>query len=413
MKFILTGFFVLMIIQPMWAQFNPLVTSRDSINFISKEKILHDLDDYARGIAQNHIQPFTQIKRRDFFDEIQKIKDSADKYDVDGLLTQLLKVNAMIQDEHTYIMYTSIDVFPLACYWFEEGIYITRTEHENLDMLHSRVIAVNDLPIDEVVRRISELSPDKNIAAFKTAVQKYLFDPFVIHGLQVSPSRTNVVYTVVTLKNDTVKFTPVAKDRRSVNLSLGFDPKVFLRYSRKGNYWYKYIDSGNYIYFKYTSCYDQDKTHLLIDMENDLMKEIEERGPAKIVIDMRENGGGRVNLLMPFIDKLSRTLLNKKGRIYVLIGRRTFSAAILNSVTLKTRTYAQLIGEETSGSVVHFGSVRQFTLPETRLMVRYSTQYVVTEEKYDGSLRPDVVIPEKFSDYSKGIDAALNYAVTH
>lgn len=38
---------------------------------ISKETILDDLNDYKRGIDRDHIDPFTLIKRKDFFAGIE------------------------------------------------------------------------------------------------------------------------------------------------------------------------------------------------------------------------------------------------------------------------------------------------------------------------------------------------------
>ena len=143
------------------------------------------------------------------------------------------------------------------------------------------------------------------------------------------------------------------------------------------------------------------------------MKEIAARRPAKIIIDLRDNGGGYPRLLSGFIDDIARSDLNRKGGIYVLIGRKTFSAAILNAVWLKNRTYATLVGEKAAGSVVHFGGVDYFDLPATGLKVMYSTQHVITSENYEGSLRPDIEVPDSFTDYTQGTDGPLQYAISH
>ena len=151
----------------------------------------------------------------------------------------------------------------------------------------------------------------------------------------------------------------------------------------------------------------------MVDLIKKLKKTIDSTEPDKIVIDMRDNGGGYPKLLDPFIEYLRMNRLNKKGHIYVLIGRKTFSAGVINSAAIRWQTDAILIGEETSGDVQFFGGVQYVTLPATGLMVQYSTHYRETREKYEGSLRPDVTIPETLADYSQGIDAALQYAITH
>jgi peptidase S41-like protein len=393
-----------------FAQYAPVKFLKDSINSINKNSILEDIDEYRKCIVRNHVSPFTNIKRSDFFDELDKIKDSADKYDIDQLLIQLLKVNAMIGDEHTLILYESRDIFPFGCYWFDEGIFIVGSDAANKSLLKSRIIAINDLPISEVVDRFSALAPDKNTASIRYYVASSLSDPFLLHGLQITTSRTDVTYTMVNSGGDTVKIKPVATDRRQTKIKWMDDD--FLRYSRKGSFWYKYEDSGQYIYFKYASCLD-DREHPFRYVEKSLVEAIETKNPTKIIIDLRDNRGGYTKLLQPFINSLARSDLNKKGRIYVLLGRKTFSAGIIAAVTLKKQTYATLIGEETSGSTTFFAGVKYFQLPATRLTMQYSTNYWATDEKYDGSLRPDLLIPEKFADYVAGTDAALEYAITH
>ncbi|MBC7553483.1 MAG: hypothetical protein H7257_05850 [Taibaiella sp.] len=343
---------------------------------INKEAILSDLDAYARGIADNHVHPFNAIKKKDFFAKIEEIKNTYTQYNIDVMLIKWLQVNALIGDEHTNIGYESIvrDRIPLNCYWFKEGIYITGTMANDLTHLYFRIIAVNNTPITE--------------------------------------SRNSAIFTIINLKGDTSKITTTPIDKRDARLLRGFDKESFLRMSVRGSYGFKYIDSGHFIYFRYASC-KEDTAHPFKDFEAKLISETKRPGRNKIIIDMRDNRGGSPRMLEPFIDYLNTSPLNRKGAIYVLTGRKTFSAAILNSVYLKNQTRAIIAGEETSGSVAHYGFIKQIKLPATRLTFTYSTQYVVTNERYDGSLQPDVLIPETFADYSTGVDAALNYAITH
>jgi hypothetical protein len=381
---------------------------------INKEAILSDIDDYAECLAKNHVDPFSYVRKSDFYEQLQHIKDSANGYNIDELLIKWLQLNALVQDEHTNIGYEAIvrDNFPFKCYLFEEGLYIVSATDANRQYLHSRIIAINGMPVKEIARRMATIIPDTNTAAIKYSFAQYLFDPFVLHGLGISTARGKVTYTLVSQKNDTTSITPVAVDKRETHLLKGFDPHSFLRTSIRERFGFKYLDSIKTVYFKYSSCVDDD-AHPFKNVKDRLTELINEREPRKIIIDLRDNGGGKARLLKPFIDFLNTSSLNKAGSIYVLIGRRTFSAAILNSVYLKNQTHAILVGEETSGSVAHYGAVIFQKLPATRITMSYSTQYVVTNEKYDGSLKPDVLIPEKFTDYVAGTDAALDYAIAH
>ena len=117
-------------------------------------------------------------------------------------------------------------------------------------------------------------------------------------------------------------------------------------------------------------------------------------------------------LFRPVLNDLARSDLNKKNKIFVLIGRKTFSAAIINTTGLKERTYAQVIGERTSGSTFFYGGVKYEILPATKLMMQYSTNFWAANEKNEGSLIPDIEIPETFKDFFICKDAALEYAIS-
>jgi hypothetical protein len=62
---------------------------------------------------------------------------------------------------------------------------------------------------------------------------------------------------------------------------------------------------------------------------------------------MRQNGGGdffvgRKDLIKPLKE---RPAINQKGKLFVLIGRQTFSAARVNAIDFRKDTNAILVGE--------------------------------------------------------------------
>ena len=381
--------------------------------YFTKEALVNDLDDFKFAVATLHIHPFDYIKKEEFFREIDNLKVTAGSCDAEQLLIGLKKINARIQDEHTTISYFSADRFPFNCYWFEEGIYITDASKEyRQQLLHAKIIAINSIPISEVVDSIIAILPDKNRAAIAAYAPEYVIDPGTLHGLGIAPARNNVEYTVLKLNGDTVNVCARAIIRKRPKAYTLPVKKTSLYHTQHPYYWYKYHDTGNYIYFNYAKCLP-DPDLPFRKLEDRLIHDIEHNYPDKIIIDLRENTGGYSWVLAHFIKFLNKSDLNRKEKIYVLVGRRTFSAAILDAVDLKNFTRAIIVGEETAGSVSHYGSVKDYFLRHTKLKIMYSTQYVVTTEEYEGSLKPDVNIPVRLSDYLNGTDAALQYAIDH
>jgi hypothetical protein len=67
----------------------------------------------------------------------------------------------------------------------------------------------------------------------------------------------------------------------------------------------------------------------------------------RIVLDMRNNSGGFTSILSPWIDEIQASRFNQPGRLYVITGRATFSAAMEATNHLHDRTAAIFVGEPT------------------------------------------------------------------
>ena len=126
---------------------------------------------------------------------------------------------------------------------------------------------------------------------------------------------------------------------------------------------------------------------------------------------MRHNGGGSSLQGTLFIRKLKHyKKINQEGKMFVIIGRNTFSSAIINTLNFKNQTIAIIIGEETAGSPDHYGEVKIFRMPSSGARVRYSTKYFNFTKKNMKSILPDIDVPVNFSDYEQGVDAAFELA---
>ena len=113
------------------------------------------------------------------------------------------------------------------------------------------------------------------------------------------------------------------------------------------------------------------------------------------------------------IRKIAKTKLRGNGSTYLMVGRKTFSSAIINSVDLIKEMNAVVVGEETGGRPNHFGEVDRFVLPESRLVVSYSTKYFKLLDEDIPSIIPDIPAPLTYSQYMSGTDPALEVILNH
>ena len=133
----------------------------------------------------------------------------------------------------------------------------------------------------------------------------------------------------------------------------------------------------------------------------------------KIILDFRYNQGGDSSVIEPFIQMLSDRKKEKPMQIYTLIGKETFSSAVMNAVKTKEELDAVLVGTPTGGNVNAFGEIKTFSLNHFPMKVSYSTKYFMLLPEYDkDSLYPDVTIPQDLSQILSGHDAEVEWVLT-
>ena len=105
------------------------------------------------------------------------------------------------------------------------------------------------------------------------------------------------------------------------------------------------------------------------------------------------------------------------GRVYVLIGRGTYSSAMLFAATVQHYELATLIGEETlpfCQGRQHYGDVVVISLPHSQLTIQISTAIftVMRADKKGGTrIVPDHKVAQKRRDTNNKIDTVEMFAL--
>ena len=377
----------------------------------TKEALVNDLDEYRDCMVVNDIDPFEKISKQDFITGIQNIKERAPSLNEDELLVAVMQLNARLADEHSILNGFNFAVLPFRFYWFKEGWYIISTDNENGAYLNARLLAVNNIPVNEVIEKIKTILPSTSDGYIKYSAPKLMVQNRILHGLDICDNIKSVTLKLLTEKGETINkkfdFTPGAAD-----LSNDTRSKSFLRFSKKSHYWFTYVDSAKAMYFNYTSCFP-DPVYPFAQLVIDFFKEAEQKNPEKIIIDLRQNDGGVRSAIKPFIFALYKSKYNKPNTIFVLTGRKTFSAGMNNIFDIGRVVPITTVGEQTGASINHLGQPQVLTLQNSGLQISYSTNHIVNKPNATGPAVPDVLITETFGDFMAGKDAALNYVFKH
>ena len=104
------------------------------------------------------------------------------------------------------------------------------------------------------------------------------------------------------------------------------------------------------IYFQYNVCWDQKDRPTFEAVVNELFQFMDNHPVDRLIFDVRQNSGGEPLIAEPLIKGLEkRKKFCEEGRLFVLVGRRTFSAALTNAVHLRGKAGARTVGEPSRG----------------------------------------------------------------
>jgi hypothetical protein len=101
---------------------------------------------------------------------------------------------------------------------------------------------------------------------------------------------------------------------------------------------------------------------------------------------------------------VARHALDPASQVFVIIGRQTFSSAVLNAIDFRSLG-ATLVGEPGGWKPSGYGSVTNLVLPNSGLQVSCSTRKF--SDVLGDALLPDVPAVLSFADYISERDPAL------
>src|SRR5262249_48090067 len=101
--------------------------------------------------------------------------------------------------------------------------------------------------------------------------------------------------------------------------------------------------------------------------------------------------------------------INSRGHLLVIIGPNTFSAAMANAAQFRSQTAAILVGQPIGEKPDSYQEPRQMTLPNSHLVVRYSTRFYKFVESGENIIRPDQEIKTSWTDFKAGRDPVLEW----
>ena len=391
-----------------------------------------DIDYLKSELPKRHKNLFFQISHEEFSSKLDSLKNELPNMDDIDIALNLQQILSLVGDSHTdisYFKYISNNLkYPIRYYWLKDGLYVIGTIQEYNTILGKKLYSINDIPVNKILDRISTLIPKENEAIIRHRAPNLMVFSQVLNFLKITKGDsakhifsnslgelTNISIKTVNHLSSNTK--PIKLISEKLPLCLKHQNTLF---------WSEYIADKKILYVQYNKCWSkeleqkfgsEERAKNLPSFEkfsSNLINTIQDKKIGKFIFDIRFNPGGSSIQGARLVEKLAKLQqINQKGKVFVIIGRRTFSSAVLNALDFQNLTHALLVGEPTSGKPNHFGEVKQFKLPESGLEINYSTKYFKRSSIDLNSLIPDIMAEMSIEDFKKGIDIAFEAILSY
>jgi Peptidase family S41 len=379
---------------------------------MTPDKWREDINYFANQLTKKHKNAFHAITTEQFNQAITDLTNAVVSLPDYQVAVKLQQITASVGDAHTYVhLPDTFKRYPIGLYWFDKDLYAIRTMPEYKAALGTRLVKIGELTIAQVNEKLSSvLSQSENKWFDLNNSPGYIMVPEILVTLGIVSDLGHASFVFLDENNKEVKLdlVPVTSDPKAVWLPAAKQVPLS-RQRPTEQFWFTYLDDINAVYVNFKS-YDDLNQNLkkLFDL-------IEEKKAIRLIIDIRQNGGGDyTKVRRGFIPLIKENpVLNQKDNLYIITGRRTFSAAMTNAIDFKKETNATIIGEPPGEKPNSYQENDEMKLPNSGLVISYSTKYYKFLDEDVPAFMPDVQIEPNWKDYMEGRDPVMEWIINN
>jgi hypothetical protein len=341
---------------------------------------------------------FSTAERREFNAIVAAAMDTADSLSPAAFELRVMRAVAVARNGHTSVrsLLRFLPPLPLRAWWFADGLHVVSAAPDLAHLLGARIDALGEITADNALAAVAPIiagTPQRvrYLSAF------YLMSAPVLHwiGAIDSPEAAAITFR---LRDGSTRelnlrpaatFDPAFTERPYFGYSAlipgdatlpGRWPHVLdnfappLAYGKPTDLFSAWIGPREEIlYIRSNDIRGSDESPLDRKLQRLLSDEVVPRRPQHAIIDLRLNQGGNFFNTILFTQALPR-LLPPDGKICVLVGRATFSAALVTAAMLKANggDRTLVIGETMGDADRFWAEGGNKTLPHSKIDVRYS-----------------------------------------
>ncbi len=369
-----------------------------------------------------HPNLFWRTPEADFKQAVAKLDADIPYRTDEQIKVGLMQIVARV-DGHTQIGIfqpaLNFHLYGLRLYTFSDGIYVVDAQPQYKEAIGKKLVAVGSTDVDSVYKEVSSVAPHDNDVMLKLTTAFYMIVPEVLHAMGITDDVNQPAFMVEDAAGQRTTFnpTPLTLDEylkwsNGTFITLPPNPDVlYLQHQYDEAFWYTYLADSKTLYIQYNEVTRVTVSGKSMQQFADEIEAFVETTPIdRTIIDMRHNPGGDNHFYPPLLRLLQQNeTLNRPGRLYVIIGRMTLSAAVNFVTELEQSLHPIFVGESTGEPPNLYADARPIILPNAKIQVDVSSHYVQKSTADDTrlALEPSISTPLSSTDYFNGRDPAL------
>jgi len=346
-----------------------------------------------------------------------------------GVIVELMRLDALVGDGHSNVSpwrdpEIRFSELPIALYQFADGVFVRAAAAADSGLVGAKVVRIGGVPIEEALARVHPLIGHDNAMGLKTWAPVLLTMPEILEAVGLSQDADHATFTLEQGgRMREVTLGPIGPyPMRSGEPDRSWMPRAGWIDARRRTplwladagdlYWHRALPESKALYCQ-VNAIQQDPADSIAAFMKRALAAADAMEARKFVLDLRLNGGGDGQWCRQIVLPLLKSHYDAPGRLYVLMGRRTWSAAQFLLCDLEEWSHARFAGEPSASRGNHYGDSRKITLPNSKVTVRVSTLYWQFWDPRDRRewIEPDLPAGLDFASYRGGSDPVLERVI--
>lgn len=373
---------------------------------INKKQLSTDLDYFSRKLIEMHPNPFKYIKKKEFLSYVDELKTTFKGLGFEEVGIGLMKLTARLKDGHTELGVSGEVLgplnYPFRFKYINNGYYVVSASEEYKQYLGFELLGINDKSISEIEDLLTTIIPIENETSMKYYLPTKLVEPKLLNYFKITNGNSAEFILQKDGKNSVVEVPALDYNTELFDI-LHTIKDLEMTLDQKDTYWVESMYGLDAVYLQYNTCEEREDYQM-----NQVVKEIESYNMSNLIIDLRNNKGGDSDVLDPLLDYIRKNKYEVKT--FILVGSDTYSSAIINLLDLSKLHNTVSVGEIPHGNPTHYGQVRSFELPNSKLRIFTSTKiFTFKGYKLGESFKPDYIVPQIPKELFMGEDTQFRY----